>query len=114
MSAQGEAIRARLQKRAKKVTVPEWGEEGSPLELYFFPLTVNDAKKLNSYIKGKGGDSREDEYVYFIIFNALNAQGDPAFDLSDAEWLGNQSINLIVDIYLSANDRKGFNETLKK
>lgn len=115
MSKFGDEVRARLEKRAKKVEVPEWGEDGKPLELYFFPLTVNDAKKLNSYVKGKGGDaSREDEYVYYVIFNARDQHGDLVFDLADAEWLSNQPINVIIDVYLSANQREGFVETLKK
>jgi len=114
MSEFGEQIRGRLTQRAKKVEVPEWGDDGGPVELYFLPLTVNDAKKLNSYVKSKGEGSREDEYVYYLIFNARDANGDKVFDLADAEWLSNQPVNVIIDIYLSANQREGFVETLKK
>lgn len=114
MSEFGNKVRARLERLAKRVEVPEWGEEEKPLEMYFFPLSINDAKKLNRYVKEKGGETREDEYVYFIIFNAKDEHGDPLFDLADAEWISNQPLNLIIDIYLRANDRKGFSETLKK
>ena len=114
MSDFGEQIRGRLQRLAKRVEVSEWGEGEEPVELYFYPLTVNDAKKLNEYVRGKGAETREDEYVYFLIFNARDRHGDLVFDLADVEWLSNQPINLVVDIYLEANDRKGFAETLKK
>lgn len=114
MSKVGEQIRGRLQRLAKKVEVPEWGEEGKPLELYFFPLTVNDAKKLNTYVRGKGEQTREDEYVYFVIFNARDEHGDLVFDLADAEWLSNQPLTLIMDIWLACNVREGFSENVKK
>ena len=114
MSELGNQIRERMDRRAKKIEVPEWGEADEPLELYFFPLTVNDAKKLTAHVKAKGTESREDEYVYFVVFNARDKHGDLAFDLSDVEWLSNQPLSVIFDIYLKANDRDGYSETLKK
>lgn len=114
MSQFGDEIRGRIKRLAKKVEVAEWGEDGKPLELFFFPLSVNDAKKLNTYVREKGEKSFEDEYTYYVIFNARNAQGDLVFDLSDAEWLSNQPVSVIQDIYLRANQREGFAETLKK
>jgi hypothetical protein len=114
MSVFGEVIRARLERKQKKIEVAEWGTEGEPLELWFFPFSINDAKKLNAYLKEKSSNAREDEYTYFIIFNAKTKDGEQAFDFSDAEWISNQPLNLIIDIYLQANDRAGFSETLKK
>ena len=115
MSSLGEQIRSRVDRRAKKIEVSEWGEGDEPVVLYFYPLTIEDAKKLNSYLKGKGSKSREDEYVYYLIFNARDAHGDLVFDLEDVEWLSNQPVSVITDIYLQANlERQGFDETLKK
>ena len=114
MSTLGDQIRSRIDRLAKKVEVPEWGEDEQSLELYFYPFTINDAKKLNVHVRGKGGDPREDEYVYFLVFNARDKHGDLVFDLADVEWLSNQPLNLIVDIYLKANERDGYAEALKK
>jgi hypothetical protein len=114
MSKLGDQVRGRLERLAKKIEVAEWGEDGEPLALYFYPLSINDSKKISAHVKGLSDQSREMEYVYFIVFNARTEHGELAFDLADVEWISNQPLNLIVDVYLSANDRKGFSETLKK
>ena len=114
MSKTGELIRGRLNRLAKKIPVPEWGEGDEPMDLYFYPLTVNDAKKINATVASVEDSTREMEYVYYIIFNARDAHGDLVFDVADKEFLSNQPLNVIIDIYVAANGRQGFAETLKK
>lgn len=100
MSEFGDSIARNRERLAKKITVEAWG-----MDLYFYPLTVNGMKHINDYVQKKGGSSF-DEWVYYIIFEAVDGQGNKVFDLNDVTTLLNEDHQIIMDIYIEANQRK--------
>ena len=104
MSKFGEQIIANRQRLAKKVTVKEW-----EADLYFYPQTVNMMKRTKTHVDGMGGDEY-DQWVYHIIFNAMDDQGNKLFDLNDVPTLLNEEGSVIIDIFLSATSRTSKDE----
>ena len=39
-------IAERRQKQARVINVPEWGEDGAPLQIYVCPVTAGDLHKI--------------------------------------------------------------------
>jgi len=71
----------------KKIEVPEWGEEGKPLEIYTKPLTLQESKRL--YKMANSSDL--EVMVYAIITKALDSNGDKIFNLADKDSLMNKA-----------------------
>ena len=42
----GQKIAERRQKQARIIEVPEWGDDGAPLQIYVYPLTAGDINKI--------------------------------------------------------------------
>lgn len=100
MSKFADGLASKRQRLAKKVHVKEWDED-----LYFYPQTVNSLKRTKKHADRAGGDEY-DQWVYHIIFNALDKQGNELFDLNDVPFLLNEESTVIIDIFLKATQRE--------
>jgi hypothetical protein len=69
--------------RMASMKVPEWGEEGQPLEVFARPLTLAELQKIQKY----AGDDGVLLNVYTVIFKALDAEARPLFTLDDKKLL---------------------------
>lgn len=67
----------------KKISVPEWGEDGQPLLIYSKPLTLQETSKLYRLAK----DDDMAMLAYVLIYKALDENGDKIFDLGDKNTL---------------------------
>jgi hypothetical protein len=67
----------------KKITVPEWGEEDKPLEIYAKPLTLQETQKLFAMSK----DNEMTMLAYVLIYKALDGNGNKIFSLEDKQAL---------------------------
>jgi hypothetical protein len=70
----------------KKISVPEWGEDGKPLLIYSKPLTLQETSKLFRMAK-------EDDMAmlaFILIYKALDENGDKIFSLEDKNTLLNK------------------------
>lgn len=67
----------------ERTEVPEWGEEGEPLEVYATPLTLAELDKIQKYAAG----NEVLLSVYTVIFKAMDADGQLLFKLSDKHLL---------------------------
>ena len=92
-----------------KIEVPEWGESGSPQEIFYSPLTLAELSKITRF----AGSDEILMTVYTLIFKALDAEGQPCFDLADKKILmekANPAIaarvakQILGDLRLAAGD----------
>jgi len=70
----------------KKISVPEWGEDGQPLLIFSKPLTLQETSKLFRMAK-------EDDMAmlaYVLIYKALDENGEKIFSLEDKNTLLNK------------------------
>ena len=70
----------------KKIEVPEWGEEDTPLVIYSKPLTLQETTKLYRMAK----DDDMTMLAYVLIFKALDEDGNKLFSLQDKTTLLNK------------------------
>lgn len=79
----------------KSVAVPEWGEEGVPLTIYWKPLTAQEVRVLNE--QQPGGGIRL--LVAVLILKALDAEGQQVFDAKDVpNLMGHADVHVITRI----------------
>jgi hypothetical protein len=64
----------------QSVEVPEWGEEGKPLVIYWKPITLQEKQRLATVGMEQGMVVR---LVEALIIKALDAEGNKLFDLAD-------------------------------
>ncbi len=87
----------------KKISVPEWGEDGQPLLIYSKPLTLQETSKLFRMAK-------EDDMAmlaYVLIYKALDENGDKIFTLEDKNTLLNKvDRNVLIRVSNQINGRK--------
>lgn len=76
------------------IEVPEWGEAGQPLILYWTPITLSERQRIVNRVR----DSQTLEaMVYAIIIKAQDAQGQPAFTVEDKHALMNSVDAAVVE-----------------
>ena len=59
--------------------VPQWCQNGNPLEVYYTPMTLAEKNKLFKYAK----DDDLEIMAYAVILKCLDADGNKLFDLGD-------------------------------
>ena len=70
----------------KKISVPEWAEDGKPFYLFASPLTLQETSKLYKMSK----DDDMTMLVYILIYKALDEDGNKLFTLEDKSTLLNK------------------------
>jgi len=94
----------------RPIQVEAWGTDDEPLVIYARPLTVALLKKIEKHANAKRGNQVE-TLVYTIIFAALDAQGEPIFDLSDKPWLLEEADSgVLADVVLQINTRLSYED----
>lgn len=63
----------------QSIEVPEWGEDGEPLVVYFDPMTLREKTKL--YKMAKNDDMAL--LAYALIFKATTSDGEKMFTIED-------------------------------
>lgn len=95
---------------ARRIEMPEWGDESGPLVLYAYPLTVNDVLKLEGQYK-----SNSEQNVMQIIRQCVDEKGDPYFSLLDKPALLNEPADIIGKLLIPLNgETSTFLEEIKK
>ena len=95
---------------ARRIEVPEWGEDGKPLVLYAYPLTVRDVVELER----KYGSISE-QNVMQIIRQCLNEKGEPYFSVLDKVGLMNEPADIIGRLLIPLNgETSTFGAEIKK
>ncbi len=95
---------------ARRIEMPEWGEDGKPLVLYAYPLTVKDVIDL----EGKFPSTSE-QNVMQIIRQCLNEKGERYFSLLDKVALLNEPADIIGRLLIPLNgETSSFGEEIKK
>jgi hypothetical protein len=67
----------------RKIAIPEWGEDGQPLEVFCKALTLQEKAKL--YRMAQDNDLLL--FAYAIIYKALDGDGQKLFSLEDKKAL---------------------------
>lgn len=65
------------------VSVPEWGDGEAPLEIHFFPMSMEEAAMIQR-VSGKKATSVENA-VYSLIVKARDKDGNRIFSLNESE-----------------------------
>lgn len=94
----GQKIAARRQKQARVIDVPEWGEDGAPLQIHVYPITAGDWNKIQKKHKNFLNDMQIDGMVDLIILKAGDADGNRLFTLADKTHLMDEPLPLISSI----------------
>lgn len=71
----------------RHVEVPEWGEDGKPLAIYFSPMTLAEKQKLMTIGERDGYVAR---LADALIMKAMDAEGKKLFTIEDKRTLRNQ------------------------
>jgi len=94
--------RARLHFSASElrhVEVPEWGDEGAPLVVYFSPLTLAEKQLIVNRSQAEGSVAAQ---AHVLVLKARHADGRPMFDLEDKRALLTQCDPMVVERVASA------------
>lgn len=94
----GKRIAERRQKQARIISVPEWGEDGSPLLIYVYPITAGDLNKIQKKHKNFLNDMTIDGMVDLIILKAGDADDNRLFSLADKTHLMDEPLPVISSI----------------
>ena len=94
----GERIAARRQKQARVIDVPEWGEDGAPLQIHVYPITAGDLHKIQKKHKNFLNDMTIDGMVDLIVLKAGDADGNRLFTLADKTHLMDEPLPVISSI----------------
>ena len=103
---------AQANRKAIRIEVSHWpDDEGNPLVLFAYPLTVNEIIELESRDAG----SQAERNVHQIIKQCRDEQGEPYFTIADKTALLNTPADVIGAIMLALNaEVSAFDEELKK
>lgn len=71
----------------RHIEVPEWGEDGKPLLVYFRPMTLAEKQKLLSIGERDGLVAR---LADALVMKAMDAEGKKLFTVEDKHALRNQ------------------------
>ena len=94
----GKKIAERRRKQARIIEVPEWGDDGAPLQIYVYPITAGDLNKIQKKHKNFLGEQTIDGMVDLIILKAGDADDNRLFTLADKTHLMDEPLPLIADI----------------
>ncbi len=83
----------------QSIEVPEWGDDATPLVVYWTPITCAERQKITN--RYKDGQSQE-ALVYALILKAKDATGSAMFTLEDKQALMNGVDVAVVDRIASA------------
>ena len=100
MSKLSERIRANRDGRDRQsIEVEEWGEDGTPLQLYFGPVTGRDIdrvqRKHNDFLTNPTMASMVD----MIIIKAEDTEGEKLFTIEDKQVLLGEPISTIGNVF---------------
>jgi hypothetical protein len=68
----------------QSIEVPEWGEDGKPLVIYYTPMTLAEKQRLDYALEREG---RVGRLADALIMKALDAQGKPLYTVADKKAL---------------------------
>lgn len=71
------------------ISVPEWGDEKSPLEIHIFPMTMAEVNMMGK-IASKNASNVE-QAANIIIIKAKDKSGKRIFNIADREKLMNEA-----------------------
>lgn len=78
----------------QSIEVPEWGEDGQPLIVYWTPVTMSERQRVVSRAAdGKSADAM----AHAVILKAMDAQGKPMFSIEDKHALMNLVDSSVVE-----------------
>ena len=94
----GKKIAERREKQARVINVPEWGEDGAPLQIYVYPVTAGDLHKIQKKHRNFLNDMTIDGMVDLIILKAGDADNNRLFTVSDKTHLMDEPLPVISSI----------------
>lgn len=94
----GKRIAEKQAKQRRSIDVPEWGEDNTPLQIYFTEISAGDIDKLQRKHKDFLNNMTIAGMVDLIINKAEDADGNRMFTLEDKFTLLAEPVNLIADI----------------
>jgi len=71
----------------RHIEVPEWGEDGQPLVIYFSPLTLEEKQKLQTIGERDGYVAR---LADALVMKAMDKDGKKLFTIEDKRTLRKQ------------------------
>ena len=89
----------RAEKAREVVEVPEWGEEGDPLRLFFTSVTARDIEKVQRKHKDFLSSPTMSAMVETLIIKCEDENGDLAFTLEDKPILMGEPVGIIAKIF---------------
>lgn len=89
----------RAEKAREVVEVPEWGEEGDPLRLFFTSVTARDIEKVQRKHKDFLSNPTMAAMVDTLIIKCEDENGDPAFTLEDKPVLMGEPVGIIAKVF---------------
>ena len=89
----------RAQQERGMVEVPEWGEEGQPLRLYFGPVTARDIERVQRKHPNFLSNVTMGAMVETLILKCEDEKGDQAFTLEDKAILMGEPVGVISTVF---------------
>jgi hypothetical protein len=100
MSELAKRIAAKLAEREKlHVDVPEWGEPGKPVRLYFDRFNIRDMSKLQRKYKDFATNPTLDAMVDAIIAKVEDEHGENVFTIEHRPMLMGAEVGTIARIF---------------
>jgi len=94
MSIAAQIAEKRDEKR-RVISIPEWGDDDAPMQLYCGQMTCGDINKLQRKHKDFLANQTIDAMVDLIILKAETKDGEKAFTLEDKPTLMREPLNTI-------------------
>jgi hypothetical protein len=82
----------------KCIEVPEWGEKGSPVKVYYGPLLTGELNRIQRKHPNFLNDAKFDAQIDLIILKAENGQGEKMFTLEHKAGLMCEEASIIATI----------------
>ena len=98
------------ERKVRRISIPEWGTEKKPLELYAYPLTTGQVMALEGQYP-----TNTEQNVMQMIMQCMDANGQQYFTLLDKAALMNEPSEIIGRVCVELNGEVGtFDRELKK
>lgn len=102
---------AQSRRRVRLIEQDYWTKDGEPVQLFAYPLTVNDVIELDS----KDCGTQAERNIEQIIYQCLDEHGEKYFTLLDKTDLLNTPAEVIGAIMIQLNGAlSSFDQELKK
>lgn len=82
----------------KHIDVPEWGEKGTPVKVYYGPLLAGELNRIQRKHPNFLNDAKFEAQIDLIILKAENGQGDKLFTLEDKAGLMREEVGVIATV----------------